>query len=191
MTGGPLEDLDFTTLAGPAAAARVAQPLTPEQREEALIGVQSMEAKGFHVVIARPAERLPPGNRHHVLVVEDDDDTAALAARALERGGYVVFRAAGAGDAGKVLARMGAPHLVLLDVDMPGSIDGFAMLAKFRGHSKLKDLPIVMFTARCSIEDVTRGLQLGANGYVVKPVKPATLLSVVDTVLKGRPGGDA
>lgn len=178
---GNLEDLDFTALLSPGAPAVRPAPRSIAIEGEGLIGERSLERDGYHVVVARPRDDGRSGG-NKVMIVEDDDDTAALAARALEKGGYVTARAGGANEVSGCLLALGIPALILLDIELPG-LDGFGILAKLRAHPKLASVPVVMFTARHSREDVIRGLTLGADGYVAKPVSPGTLLEVVGKVL--------
>lgn len=175
-----LEDLDYTRLLESSAGIEPA-PRTTRIDDEGLIGERSLASTGYHVAIARARAKAPAG-KCHVLVVEDDDDTAALAGRALQNGGYSTSRAAGARETGHLLKTLGLPDLILLDVDLPG-LSGFDMLARLRVHPKLSGIPVVMFTARSSKEDVVLGLRLGADGYIAKPVKPKVLLEVVGQVL--------
>ena len=179
MSDGPtppdLEDLDFTELLGPAGPSVKPKPATPEVEGEGLIGERALKSEGYHVVLAREGKAV-------VLVVEDDDDTAALAMRALERGGYAVGRARDSKETAAYLQRLVIPELILLDVELPG-IDGFKMLSHLRAHPKLATVAVVMFTSRSSREDVVRGITLGADGYIAKPIAPKTLLEIVNKVL--------
>lgn len=177
-----LEDLDFSKLTSPDAPAVQPAPASPEIEGEALIGERSLKKVGYHVVMARRRGSMG-GGKKLVMVVEDHDDTAELAVRALKNGGYATMRAASSRECSHLLSTLGLPSLILLDVDLPQGLGGFEMLARFRAHPRLGAIPIVMFTARGSKEDVIRGLTLGADGYVVKPIAPRTLLEVVDKVL--------
>jgi len=182
-----LEDLDFTSLLEPQAAAKPRQ-VTAAISEEGLIGQKALETNGYHVVVARERGTARAG-KSVVLVVEDDDDTAQLAVRTLQRGGYATGRAADARETSNYLAKLVVPELILLDVQLPG-MDGFEMLARMRAHPKLKNVPIVLFTSRSSREDVVRGLTLGADGYIAKPVAPKVLLEVVGKVLMAGGSGE-
>ena len=176
-----LEDLDFPSLLGASAPGVEPAPRSAAIANQGLIGEQSLQRDGYHVVVARARS----GARYkgsYVLIVEDDDDTAALAARALETGGYTTARAGDAPETAQRLSERGIPALILLDVELPG-IDGFKMLAQLRAHQKLASTPVVMFTSRRTREDVIHGLTLGADGYVAKPVSPRTLLEVVAKIL--------
>lgn len=174
------DDLDFTAMLAPQGAEVAPAPRTPEVEEAGLLGEDALGREGLYLVF----NRRPPtsSERRYALIVEDHDDTAALAEHALQRGGWRTASARDAKQAGALLAELGPPAIFLLDVELPG-IDGFRMLAKLRAHSQLAHIPIVMVTARGEREDVVRGLRLGADGYVVKPVAPATLLDAVHKVV--------
>ena len=63
--------------------------------------------------------------------------------------------------------------------------NGFDVLNRIRQHPALKNLPVMMLTALGERKDVTRGLMLGANGYITKPVLPSALLEAIETVVGG------
>ena len=106
-----------------------------------------------------------------VLIVEDDASLRLAMQKALRAAGYKVL-VAKAGDEGLEMALSELPDCVLLDVMMPGK-NGFEVLEALRSHDA--DLPVVMITAKGEEEDKVRGLQLGADEYVVKPVGVAEL----------------
>jgi len=72
--------------------------------------------------------------------------------------------------------------VVLLDVQLPDA-DGFQILEKMRAHPFVKDVPIIMATAKATRESVLQGLRLGCDGYVTKPYDVAVLMSTMKTVL--------
>ncbi len=115
-----------------------------------------------------------------VLIVEDDASLRLAMQKALRAGGYKVL-VAKAGDEGLEMALAELPDCVLLDVMMPGK-NGFEVLAALR--EKDPDLPIVMITAKGEEADKVRGLQLGADEYVVKPVGVAELQARVAAALR-------
>jgi len=115
-----------------------------------------------------------------VLIVEDDASLRLAMQKALRAAGYKVL-VAKAGDEGLEMALSELPDCVLLDVMMPGK-NGFEVLEALRSHDA--DLPVVMITAKGEEEDKVRGLQLGADEYVVKPVGVAELQARVGAALR-------
>ena len=118
-----------------------------------------------------------------VLVVEDDPTIRALLAMALAGAGYADVREASRGDEGLSEAKRRAPDLVLLDVMLPG-LDGFAFARAVRAAPALAATRIIMITARTQPEDIVRGLEAGADDYVVKPFDRKILLARVKAVLR-------
>jgi two-component system chemotaxis sensor kinase CheA len=112
-----------------------------------------------------PVER-EEAQRRCVLVAEDSITARSLLKNILETAGYEVRTAVDGVDAFTQL-RSGAFDLVVSDVDMP-RMSGFDLTAKVRGDKKLADLPVVLVTALESREDRERGIDVGANAYVVK-----------------------
>ncbi|QRF61129.1 heavy metal response regulator transcription factor [Variovorax paradoxus] len=107
-----------------------------------------------------------------VLVVEDHPKLADYLRKGLTENGYVVDVAANGID-GRHLAVNGEYDIVVLDVMLPG-IDGFAVLKAIRAA---KDVAVLMLTARDQVEDRVRGLQDGADDYLVKPFAFSELLA--------------
>ena len=75
------------------------------------------------------------------------------------------------------------PDLILLDVEMPGA-DGFEICRKLRADSSTASIPIIFLTARATVEEMVRGLELGAIDYVIKPFRPMELLSRVRAAMR-------
>ena len=123
------------------------------------------------------------GSEASVLVVEDDPTIRALLAMALSGAGYADVREAARGDEGLAEAKRRAPDLVLLDVMLPG-LDGFAFARAVRAAPALAATRIIMITARTQPEDIVRGLEAGADDYVVKPFDRKVLLARVKAVLR-------
>lgn len=118
-----------------------------------------------------------------ILVIEDERKLARYLQQGLGENGYVVDIAHDGID-GKHLATEGDYDLVLLDVMLPG-VDGFGVLSAFR---KVKSTPVLMLTARDKVEDRVRGLENGADDYLVKPFAFSELLARVQALLR-RGGG--
>ena len=115
-----------------------------------------------------------------VLVVEDEKKQAAYLRRGLmEAGGHTVDVAHTGGD-GLHLASVERYDLIVLDVMLPG-IDGFGVLRALREQS---DTPVLMLTARDRVEDRVRGLQGGADDYLVKPFAFSEFLARVQALLR-------
>ncbi len=118
-----------------------------------------------------------------LLVVEDEPKLAEYLHKGLSENGYVVD-VANDGIQGRLLACEGEYDLVLLDVMLPG-IDGFGVLKAMRErHDTHAHTPVLMLTARDKVEDRVRGLQDGADDYLVKPFAFSELLARVGALLR-------
>ncbi|MDQ2725499.1 MAG: response regulator transcription factor [Actinomycetota bacterium] len=115
-----------------------------------------------------------------VLVVEDEVRMAALLKRGLEEEGYAVDIAANGHD-GLWLAGEHTYDAVLLDAMLPG-IDGFEVCSRLRGSGTWA--PVVMLTAREAVEDRVRGLDAGADDYLIKPFAFAELLARLRALMR-------
>ena len=114
-----------------------------------------------------------------VLVVDDDADIRLLVRTLLERTGVAVNEAANGRD-GMREFHTSRPDLVILDVSMP-ELDGWQMLERIRDMS---DVPVLMLTARGDELERVRGLQSGADDYVVKPFGRQELVARVQALLR-------
>jgi two-component system, OmpR family, response regulator len=145
--------------------------------------VSSLQSNGFFVRIARRApEGAKAGQKITVLVVEDDPQLAKLLRTYLKMEDFTVRLAANREEVTRALNEATRPDLVLLDVVLPDA-DGFEILEKMRAHDGLKNVPIIMATAKATREAVLQGLRRGANGYVTKPYDVQILMSAIRTVL--------
>jgi two-component system copper resistance phosphate regulon response regulator CusR len=118
-----------------------------------------------------------------VLVVEDEAKAAAYLRKGLGEAGFVVD-VAGTGDGGLHLARTGGYNLVILDVLLPGR-DGWSVLTELRRSGIAT--PVLFLTARDAVPDRVKGLELGADDYLVKPFAFSELLARVRTLLRRGP----
>ncbi|MFB7927879.1 response regulator transcription factor [Streptomyces sp. NPDC056039] len=112
-----------------------------------------------------------------VLLAEDDDGVAGALTEALYDNGHAPARVRRGED---VLARHRQADLLLLDLGLP-DLDGLEVLRKLRAVSPL---PVVVLTARGDERSVVRGLRLGADDYLVKPVRLAELLARIEAVTR-------
>ena len=118
----------------------------------------------------------------HILVVEDEQRLASLLRRVLTEERHTVD-VAHEGDAGFDLAASGTYDLVILDVMLPG-MDGIAICREMREAGVQS--PVLMLTARGSVEDRVAGLNVGADDYLVKPFAMEELLARVNALLRRR-----
>ena len=114
-----------------------------------------------------------------ILVIEDEERIRNFLQRGLTFEGYRVDTAAD-GEAGLDIARDNPPDLVLLDLMLPG-LDGIEVCRRLRAAS---DLPILMLTAKESVEDRVTGLDAGADDYLVKPFAFDELMARVRALLR-------
>jgi two-component system copper resistance phosphate regulon response regulator CusR len=114
-----------------------------------------------------------------LLIIEDEAKLAAYLHKGLSENGYVVDLAANGID-GRHMALEGSYDLLLLDVMLPG-VDGFGVLKSIRTRG---NTPVLMLTARDKVDDRVRGLQEGADDYLVKPFAFSELLARIGALLR-------
>ena len=125
--------------------------------------------------------------RPTILVVEDEDALATLLQYNLEKEGYDV-RLAGDGEEAMVAVDEKLPDLIVLDWMLP-KISGIEVCRRLRQKAETRNVPIIMMTARGEETDRIRGLDTGADDYVVKPVSMSELAARLRAVLRRlRPG---
>lgn len=115
-----------------------------------------------------------------LLIVEDERKTASYLHRGLTEAGFAVD-VADQGEDGLWLARSGGYDLIILDVMLPGR-DGWSILAEIRREGK--DTPVLFLTARDAVEDRVKGLELGADDYLLKPFAFSELLARIRSILR-------
>ncbi len=126
---------------------------------------------------SRAGGEQPP---HTVLVVDDDDGLRAGLAIGLKRDGYAVELARDAGEATAKLAAMSF-DLVLLDLRLPGAVDGLTLLNTIRRERSLLNLPVIIISGSADSANIVNALRDGANDYVVKPFDAGTVRARVRT----------
>lgn len=153
-----------------------------------MVGAASLDDKGYftRIVTAQgmPVRRLMNPQNVRVLIVEDDENVGDLMEVVLHRHGLKTLRARNRKEIAEGLGGKPYPSLVLLDV-MLEDINGFDVLNRIRQHPQLQHIPVLMVTSLGERKDVIRGLTLGANGYITKPVPPSALMQAVETVVAG------
>jgi two-component system phosphate regulon response regulator PhoB len=123
----------------------------------------------------------------HVLVVEDEDSLATLLQYNLQKEGYDVALA-GDGEEALLLVDERLPDLIVLDWMLP-KVSGIEVCRRLRQRNETRNVPIIMLTARGEETDRVRGLDTGADDYVVKPFSMTELTARIRAVLRRlRPG---
>jgi DNA-binding response OmpR family regulator len=119
----------------------------------------------------------------HVLVVEDDAVLADGLSRVLGSHGMAVEVVGNGAQADQLLQRAGAAvaEVVVLDIGLPG-MDGFEVVRRLRARGS--DVPVLLLTARDAVEDRVRGLEQGADDYLVKPFATAELVARVKALAR-------
>ncbi len=183
MLGG---DVDLRSAPGRGSTFTVRLPYVPPPAPAQPDGTRSITPRGADAFLAdlaarEAAEQLleglaapadPRTERPRLLVVEDNADLARYLAEQL--GDDYEVELAGDGLQALAAARSRRPEAVLSDVMMPG-LDGFGLVAEIRADPDLRDLPVLLLTARAGLEDTTTGLESGADDYLVKPFEVANL----------------
>lgn len=119
-----------------------------------------------------------------VLVAEDDDNVRHLLRLILELEGYDVTTVADGGAAVRQVED-DVPDLLVLDLMMP-VMNGFDVVRAIRSNPDLRDLPIVMLSARSSSLEYERATAVGVDAYVGKPLEPSELTDLIDELLGAR-----
>lgn len=116
-----------------------------------------------------------------ILLIEDNAQNSYLTTFLLESKGYSVVTAAD-GASGIEMAKLSAPDLILLDIQLP-MMDGYAVATALRTLDSMKSVPIIAVTSYAMVGDREKCLAAGCNGYIEKPINPDTFASEVSTFL--------
>lgn len=114
-----------------------------------------------------------------ILMVEDQPDIRKLIRMTLEFESYEVHEAVDGASGLAAVART-SPHLVLLDVMMPGDIDGLEVCRRIKGDPALRHIQVVLVTAKGLATDVEAGRAAGADEYLFKPFSPLELIDTIE-----------
>ncbi len=117
-----------------------------------------------------------------ILLVDDEPDILEIISYNLKLKGYQVFIASNGEECIEVAKRI-TPHLILLDVMMP-KLDGFETCKQLRGIKSLEHVIIAFLTARSEDYSQMEGLDVGADDYITKPIKPKVLVSKIKSLLR-------
>lgn len=116
-----------------------------------------------------------------VLLIDDHSDIRRLIRITLGKAFEVIE--AESGRTGLTLAREQRPDLMILDVMMPGDLDGFSVLEALKADPATAGIKVVMVTARGQSEDYDLGMGKGADAYFVKPFSPLQLVACIRELL--------
>jgi CheY-like chemotaxis protein len=185
---GDAKELSFELPANDSASKGDLGELPDERRrieDEARAANTDLIGKGAYLAAARLQNREPLAKdpaQTVVLLVEDDPDQAALGDLRVSMAGYGVRLARNGREMLMDLLTQPLADLVLLDVMLPDG-NGFDLLARIRRHHRYSLLPVIMLTALTGAEDIRRGLELGADGYITKPYSKNLLVDTIRQVL--------
>lgn len=190
------DDLDFTRhfveeeLRADAAPVPPAGPGPgpgPIVSPDLLIGAHTLAENHYYVNItrARPRRIIDRGSIT-VLVMEDDNTTRTILERLVEKDqGYKVRSAYDTASFVLAIQQKPTPDLIILDIEFPGGVSGFNILAKVRAHPLISRMPVIIFTMHSDPAHLQQGLALGADAFLSKPAKAGALAEVIKVVLGG------
>ncbi len=119
-----------------------------------------------------------------ILVVDDSPTVVKFVSFSLKNKGYKVVTACDGMDAVEKISNMSENvDLVITDLNMP-NLDGYGLIDTLRHNDQFSETPIIILTSEEEEEDKQKGIQVGANSYLVKPFKPTVLVTEVEKYLK-------
>lgn len=121
-----------------------------------------------------------------VLIIEDSDSICRMIEALVSARGFDV-RGASSGARGLEEAYGWRPHIVLLDINLPGAFDGVEVCRRLRADEGTKDVPVIVITAMNDDEIRRRAIEAGANAFYEKPFSPLALLKEIEAL--GRKSG--
>lgn len=119
-----------------------------------------------------------------ILLVDDEVDILEFLKYNLEQEDFDVLVSTNGKDALKMILQN--PDLIVLDIMMPG-MDGFELYQQIKSDKKSQDIPIIFLTAKSGETDEIKGLDLGANDYIQKPISPKKLIARIKSNLRKSP----
>ncbi len=130
---------------------------------------------------------MPVKEQPRILIVDDEPRVINLVREVLGATGFEVITAV-SGERAIELAALEQPDLILLDIILPGALDGYQVAKRLREFS---EVPIIMLTAKVREVDLLRGFNAGADDYITKPFSSKELLARIHAVLKRSQTGSA
>lgn len=119
-----------------------------------------------------------------IAVVEDDPDLLDIVTYNLEKEGYKVYPFERGEEFLELLTKDVKPHLIVLDVMLPGKLDGFKIAEIVKNNEAYRNIPIVFLTAKSLEEDKLKGFDLGADDYIPKPFSVREFLARIKAILR-------
>ena len=133
--------------------------------------------------VQEPADEMPVASEVDVLIVEDSLTQAMKLQHILERHRHRVTTARNGEEALAALAPGGAlPRIVITDINMP-RMDGYELCARIKDDARLREIPVILLTSLSDPKDILKGLECGADNFIVKPYDEEFLLSRIQYVL--------
>ncbi len=118
-----------------------------------------------------------------ILIVDDQNDIRRLIRMSLELDDHEIHEASD-GAQGVAAARQLRPDLILMDVMMPGGVDGLQACQQLKADPELAHTRVVLLTAKSQSKDRQAGEEAGADAYLVKPFSPLELIELTEKLLK-------
>ncbi len=116
-----------------------------------------------------------------ILVVDDEEDVVEVVGHFLEEEGFTVVKAYDGEEALELVSKN--TNLIVLDIMLPGA-DGFEVCQRLRSRAETEQIPIIFLSAKIEEEDQVKGLMLGADAYLTKPVPPLVIVAYAKAVLR-------
>lgn len=117
-----------------------------------------------------------------ILIVDDQLEVRELVEVTLRTSDLTILKAS-RGEEAVVLARKEKPDLIIMDIMMPGKIDGLEATQILKKDEKTRNIIILILTAKGQKSDISKGEQVGADGYFIKPFSPLELIKKVEEIL--------
>jgi len=127
--------------------------------------------------------------RSKILIVEDDPTTANIVSYVLSQHNYRVNSTLNAEDGLKMTLKE-KPDLIILDIMLPG-MDGFQLLSVLKENEETSHIPVVLISSLAAEKDILKGLEIGADDYILKPFSPQILYLKVKKILGSKNGNIA
>ena len=124
-----------------------------------------------------------------ILVVDDREEVRDLLEATLRRGNYQIITAGNGQEAVEVAGNR-RPHVIIMDVLMPGSVDGIEATRILKADARTRDSKILILTGKEAGQMAEEATTAGADAYLAKPLSPLLLLRTVDALVAQYPSGD-